>query len=241
MFGIDDVLTGGLSLLGGVANNMFAGKRQDDAQQFNAQQAAANRDFQERMSNTAYQRSAADMQAAGLNRILAVGGGASSPSGNMATSSPGAPVHDMLGPAVNTAMAHGRLKQELNNMKATEDNTMKDTRLKVSQGNTEDARTVKTLSEVKNIDENTKHTAQEIAKGLAEEVKAGIDASQYRNKAMEVLRQSGNIGQEVQRASSAVGNIPALINSRWPKKTEETVETVHNDGRESFRTRRTRR
>jgi len=76
------------TLLPGVATGLISGlgsyygaKQQADAQRDVAQ---SQMDFQERMSNTAYQRVTADMKAAGINPMLAFSeGGASSPSGSM--------------------------------------------------------------------------------------------------------------------------------------------------------------
>lgn len=53
----------------------------DKAMAFSAQQAQLNRNFQERMSNTSYQRAVRDLKAAGLNPVLAAMNGASTPTG----------------------------------------------------------------------------------------------------------------------------------------------------------------
>ncbi len=69
----------GATLLGG----LFGAKGASDQNVASAKAAKTQMDFQERMSNTQYQRSMADMKAAGLNPILAYQqGGAGTPGGS---------------------------------------------------------------------------------------------------------------------------------------------------------------
>jgi len=76
MSGIDPISIGA-SLIGGIMGR----RGQRNANRQNLQIIREQMAFQERMSNTAYSRSARDMENAGLNRILALGGPASSPGG----------------------------------------------------------------------------------------------------------------------------------------------------------------
>lgn len=101
---------GGSSLLGSYLGYLSA----REANQSNKTIARWQMDFQERMSNTAFQRGVKDLEAAGLNPILATGvGGASSPVGSAI------PMQQEFTPeqGLATAKQLQMLSEEIKNMK----------------------------------------------------------------------------------------------------------------------------
>ena len=123
-----------LPLVGTAIGAISSARGQERANEQNAAEAQRNRDFQERMSGTAVQRRATDMEKAGINRILAGKFDASTPAGNMATmGSVGGAATSGAEKGSTTAKNVGQSKM----IKAQTQNIAADTSLNMATANTQ--------------------------------------------------------------------------------------------------------
>lgn len=219
--------TGGLlSGIGGLISNLWTDSRQEDQQKFNAEQAEINRNFQERMSSTAYQRGMADMKEAGLNPILAYQkGGASSPAGASATMIAPKLEGNPLGEAVNTAIALRRNVAEIANMQETNKNIIADTTKKYAE-------TAATMNRQKLDSDYFKQTE---AGRLLTSTISNLDHAIYKNSAGATTRQAGTAAEEAARVAAPFVNGAKAIRGLIPSRS--TRETNRSDGSSSFEER----
>lgn len=126
----------GLSAIPGVGDYMA----QSDANEANTKNARDQMQFQERMSNSAYQRGMEDMKKAGLNPMLAYkNGGASTPSGAAANIQPAS-----LSKLGEFAMTGAQFKEQ----QKMNDNAIKKTDSDINAQNTQSA---KNLAEAEKV------------------------------------------------------------------------------------------
>ena len=104
------IISGAGAAVGGIAS----ANAQADANQQNIGLAREQMAFQERMSNSAYQRATDDMRKAGINPMMAYSqGGASTPPGALAETAPASPVTG-LADALKTGVASALQVREQN-------------------------------------------------------------------------------------------------------------------------------
>ncbi|WNK13738.1 MAG: DNA pilot protein [Microvirus sp.] len=215
MFGVDDALLGaGL----GAAANFVGGLFQNSAADKQSKDQMA---FQERMSNTQYQRGMADMKAAGLNPMLAYAqGGASSPSGSSApVVNVGEAAMRGVQDGVNSAKTGMMVKSQIENLNEDTKLKMAQSAASVEQAKLANANSAVVLGTMPYVIDKANYdsgTAGLVFDQNLPRSKRGINEARYLDTDVgKALATAAIAGSDASQASSALKNLP-LVGS-WMK------------------------
>nr|QJB19399.1 MAG: DNA pilot protein [Microvirus sp.]QJB19653.1 MAG: DNA pilot protein [Microvirus sp.] len=211
------LIVGGVGLVGNALGNDANRANARDANAASQSNAREQMAFQERMSNSAYQRAMGDMKQAGLNPMLAYSqGGASAPSGaagNVTTPN----YQDPLGPAVASGFDASQKSQITKNA---------NDQLKLNQTAQASQALVQT-AQAEQLAQSAKTEATRRALIVNQIPKSKLDADFYSSE-------TGAAAYKVNKFSDTVGGILNNINSgksifkrdsKVPKRMQEKLNT----------------
>lgn len=257
---IGGLLTGGMSLLGSIFSSNTASDNsqanvamQRETNVLNMQEAQRNREFQEQMSSSAFQRATKDMQEAGLNPLGmygGVGGPASSPGGSQGHAT--APRQENRSPleglgqaasqAVSTAVASktlDKMAEEIANLnaenariKASTENIQQSTKTEQNRTQTEYHRSItenaESILRASGIPQATIDRLEKegVLKYLSPDILKGIGMGKYGlSSAREAL---DNINPFVSGAKSVMRNMHEWRGNRSSGMTASEVRDLYN-------------
>lgn len=179
----------------------------------NERQAQRQMEFQERMSNTSYQRARKDLEAAGFNPLLVSTGGASTPQGAMASMEDVGQKMLTSGLEVyNAKLATDKQGAEISNIR--KDNQLKEAQRQKTLVDAEVARKGLPESELKNT---IYDKIKEQYKSTAKEFKSILDSKEPENFGVklspEVLERMRK--QSMKEMNKKQLKLPTDIKSKW--------------------------
>jgi len=166
-------LSSAVPIIGPILGGIFGASAEKKRNQMQMQLAREQMAFQERMSNTANQRAAKDLEAAGLNRILAFGKPATTPGGAQANLAVPTAKKEAALAAASTALQIRRANAEIENINAGTQKTLAETEnLPYAQQ--------KTIAETALIDLQQAVQQKNMDKATAEIEKMGVETAHAR-------------------------------------------------------------